>query len=70
MNLSDVAKTRQQIELEREAAIGALKAPAVVANHAAITARMERMTVHIQALVKAGLHKEAEMVCTSDDLWT
>jgi hypothetical protein len=69
MSQSEVARIRQQIDLQREAAIRGLHAPAIVANHQTITARMERMTVHLLALERAGLHKEAEIVCKSDDLW-
>jgi hypothetical protein len=63
----------QQIDKEREAAIRALNAPAVVSNHAAITARgqerLQRLTVHIQVLDRAGLHTELKEVFASDDLW-
>ena len=66
---SEVARTRERIDLQIEAARRALHAPAVVANHQSITARMERMAIHLQALVHAGLIEEAETFCTSDHLW-
>lgn len=69
MNRSEVARTREQIDLQIASAKRALYDPAEVAKHAVITARIERMTQHLQALVNAGLHKEAEEFCRSDDLW-
>ena len=69
MALGEVARTRQEIDLRINSARRALHAPAVVANHQSITARMERMAIHLQALVHAGLIEEAETFCTSDHLW-
>jgi hypothetical protein len=74
MSLTDVAKVRQRIDLEQEAAIRALNAPAVVSNHAAITARsqerLDRLVLHLQVLDRAGLHTELKTVLQSDHLWT
>ncbi len=62
MPLTDFTRIKQQIDLEQEAAIRALKAPAVVSNHAAIVARgkerLDRLVLHIQTLDRAGLHTE------------
>jgi hypothetical protein len=73
MSVSEVAGIKQQIDREREAAIRALNAPAVVSNHAAITARgqerLQRLTVHIQVLDRAGLHTELNAVLASDEIW-
>jgi hypothetical protein len=66
---TDVTRTRQEIDLRIEAARRALHAPAAVANHQSITARMERLAVHLQALERAGLHTELKEVIDADDLW-
>jgi hypothetical protein len=47
---SAVARLRQQIALEYEAAERALSAPAITARHEFITKRMEAMWSHFQAL--------------------
>ena len=73
MMKSELIRIQQEIDLEQEAAIRALKAPAVVSNHAAIVARgqerLERLTLHIQTLERAGLHTELKAVLESDNLW-
>ena len=69
MSSSEVAKIQKDIDLQLEAAKRALIAPAVVASHQFITARMERMVLHLKALEEAGLHKEAKEFCTSAHAW-
>ncbi len=58
MNKSDVAKFRQDQALRDEAARQGLYGLAVVANHQAITARMERGADHLLKLIEAGKHEE------------
>lgn len=53
-NHSEIARLRQQIDLEHEAAERALHSPAITAPHAYITARMEQVWKHIQALERIG----------------
>lgn len=52
MNQSEVARLRQQIALEYEAAQRGLVGMAITARHDFITARMEHIAEHHQALVK------------------
>jgi hypothetical protein len=52
MNQSEVARLRQQIALEYEAAQRALTGMAITARHDFITARMERIAEYHQELVK------------------
>ncbi len=56
---SEVAKFRQDQALQDEAARQGLYGLAVVANHASITARMERGADHLLKLIEAGKHEEA-----------
>ena len=49
-NHSEVARLMQQISLEYEAAQRGLTGSAITANHAFITARMERVSQHYEAL--------------------
>ena len=53
-NHSEIARLRQQIEQEYEAAQRALHSPAIATPHAYITARMERMWEHIQDMERVG----------------
>ena len=48
-NHSELARLRQQIALEYEAAERALHSPAITAPHAFLTQRMERVWEHLQA---------------------
>lgn len=49
-NKSEVARLMQQITLEYEAASRGLSGNAITANHAFITARMERVSQHHKEL--------------------
>jgi len=68
---SDVARFRQQQELEEEAAKRGLYGPAVVANHESITARMERdaerINERVRLLLKQGKHEEAKALLFAYD---
>jgi hypothetical protein len=62
---SEVARLRQRIQEEYEAALRAMNAPAITASHKYITARMENMQnahVQLQAIVgeKEGTRMMAE----------
>lgn len=48
-NNSEIARLRQQIAVEYEAAERALHSPTITAPHEFITKRMERMWEHVQA---------------------
>jgi hypothetical protein len=56
---SEVAKFKEQQALRDEAARQGLYGLAVVANHASITARMERGADKLLTLIEAGKHEEA-----------
>jgi hypothetical protein len=56
---SEIARTRHQIELERESARRGLQSYAIVTSHAAITKRMEDVGPMILLLGKQGRHEEA-----------
>lgn len=49
LHSSELARLRQQIALEYEAAERALHSPTITAPHAFITQRMERVWEHLQA---------------------
>ena len=71
-NKSEVARLRQQIALEYEAAERALTGMAVTAQHDFITARMERIAVYHQALTTEIGEQEAikivyEVMVASND---
>jgi uncharacterized protein YbbK (DUF523 family) len=57
-NMSEIAKFREQQELRDQAARQGLYGLAVVANHASITARMERGADHLLKLISEGKHEE------------
>ena len=69
-NPSEVAQFRQRQMLEEQAARLGLEGLAVVASHASITARMERMGRYIQQLTEQGKHEEVRAILLNDDLWT
>jgi hypothetical protein len=50
-NMSEVARLRQLIALEYEAAHRAIYDPAMVASHAIISAHMDNVTIYHQELV-------------------
>ncbi|HLQ28612.1 MAG TPA: hypothetical protein VK140_05175 [Ktedonobacteraceae bacterium] len=58
-NVSEVARLLEQIELEYQAAQRALTGLAIVSRHAFITARMENMEAHHQALEQLVGEEEA-----------
>jgi hypothetical protein len=68
--MSDVARMRELISQETVAAKNGIGSFALVANHAAITARMERMADRLQALFANGKDKEARSLLEDDNLWT
>ena len=67
--MSEITKVKMLIELETKAAQRALYDPAIVANHASITSRMERLADHISALKHAGLHEIVHDVLCSEHMW-
>ncbi|HZS75960.1 MAG TPA: hypothetical protein VFA41_05050 [Ktedonobacteraceae bacterium] len=58
-NRSEVARLREQIALEEEAARLALSGFAEVSRHERITARLEQETERILRLIEAGRQDEA-----------
>ena len=71
MHGSELARLLQQIDLENEAARQGLTGlSSGTAQHAFITARMERMSRYIQQLAEQGKHEEAQAILLNDDLWT
>ncbi len=58
-NGSDIARLRQRIALEEEAAQRGLYGLAIVASHELITARAERGAERILRLITEGKHDEA-----------
>ena len=70
MHGSELARQLQQIDLENEAARqGLVGLSSGTARHAFITARMERMSRHIQQLAEQGKHEEIQAILLNDELW-
>jgi hypothetical protein len=70
VNKSEVARMREQIDREREAAHRALHAPALgTAHHAFINARMERMAGYIFHLKENGREEEAKAIMCNEEQW-
>jgi hypothetical protein len=59
MPKSEVAQLMERLALEEQAAYNGLHAPAIVASHAAINARMQRGAERILKLAEEGKHQEA-----------
>ena len=57
--ISEVAYFREQQALQEQAAQLGLTGSAKVADHATITARMQRGALHIARLIEEGKHDEA-----------
>jgi hypothetical protein len=58
-SMSEIANFRKQIALQEQAAHNGLYAPAIVASHATINARMQCGAERILKLIEEGNHKEA-----------
>ena len=58
MSQSEVAKFRERQALQEQSAQQGLNGFAVVASHAAITARMERGAERLLRLIQEGKHEE------------
>jgi hypothetical protein len=58
MSKSEIARIREHIALEEQAAWNGLFGPAIVASHKAITARMEQGAQRLLKLIEAGRHEE------------
>jgi hypothetical protein len=67
--MSEVARIREQIAEEEAAVLQGLSGFACVANHEAITARMEHMADRIQGLIAMGREAEARALFSNDRLW-
>ena len=68
---SEVARLRQQLDLEHEAAQRGLTGlSSGTARHAFITARMIQQIQQIQQLEEQGKHEEVRAILLNDDLWT
>jgi hypothetical protein len=65
MATSEVARLREQYELEYQAGKRALKDPAIVAPHVFITHRMEQMWEQVQHLEQAVGREEAKRIVFS-----
>jgi uncharacterized protein (DUF39 family) len=63
---SEVARLRQQIEEAEQAAQRALTGYAAVAQHQAITARMQRGGEHLLRLISQGRHAEVQALMETD----
>ncbi len=63
---SEVARLREQLALEEQASRLGLYGPAIVANHASTTARMQQGAERILGLFRAGKHEEAEALMNTD----
>ena len=57
-HLSEVAHFREQQALEEQAVQQGLYGPAIVANHASITARMEKGATYMLQLLSEGKQQE------------
>ncbi len=68
-NTSEVARFREEQALREQAAHVGLGGSAMVADHASITARMQRGAERILALVHEGKHEEAQALM-STEYWT
>lgn len=70
MARSEVARMREQIEWEREAAWQGLHGVALgMARHDFINARVEHMAEHVFALKDAGREEEARGLMLDDAVW-
>ncbi len=65
-NKSEVARLREQLALEEQASRLGLYGPAIVANHASTTARMQQGAERILGLFREGKHEEAEALMNTD----
>ena len=66
MNKSEVARLREQIDLEKQASRWGLYGPAVVANHASNTVRMQQGAERILGLLQQGKLEEADALLNSE----
>ncbi len=65
-HLSEVAQFREEQALRDQSAHWGLYGPAVVANHASVTARMQQGAERILGLFREGKHEEAEALMSTD----
>ncbi len=65
-HVSDVARFRQQQELQEDAAKRGLYGPAVVANHESITARMQRGAEYLLQLIQEGKHEQVALLMETE----
>ena len=65
-NQSEVAQMRERLALEEQSSRLGLYGPAIVANHASITARMERGAKRIFALLEQGKREEAHALLNTE----
>jgi hypothetical protein len=63
---SEVARLREHIDLEEQASRLGLYGPAIVANHASNTVRMQQGAERILGLFRAGKHEEAEALMNTE----
>ncbi|GCE15100.1 hypothetical protein [Tengunoibacter tsumagoiensis] len=66
---SNIQRMRENFEREAQGASNGLYGLAVVSNHEAITAHMERIYDHLQQLHLAGKQEEVRAILIDDDVW-
>ncbi|GCE10626.1 hypothetical protein [Tengunoibacter tsumagoiensis] len=69
MSISDTQRMKKSFEREAQGAKNGLYGLAIVSNHEAITARMERMYDRLQQLNQAGMQEEVRAILLNDDVW-
>ena len=65
-NTSEVARLREHLALEEQASRLGLYGPAIVANHASTTARMQQGAERIVGLLRQGKCEEADAILNSE----
>ncbi len=65
-HLSEVAHFREQQALRDQSAHLGLYGPAIVANHASNTVRMQQGAERILGLIREGKHEEAEALMSTE----
>lgn len=65
-NTSEVARFREEQALRDQSAQWGLYGPAVVANHASNTARLQQGAERILGFFREGKHEEAEALMSTD----
>ena len=66
IHTSEVARLREQLALEEQASRWGLYGPAVVANHASNTVRMQQGAERILGLLRQGKREEADAILNSE----